>query len=279
MREFVTASGALALGAKTYIMGILNVTPDSFSDGGRYDGPAQALAHTEAMINDGADMIDIGAVSTRPFSSPVSEDAEWSRLAKIVPELRKMTDLPLSVDTVSVVCAEKCLDAGVDIINDVSGIFRPAMCSLIKKYRAGWVLMHGGTGFAKTEAVVAYPAGIVNHVQMFFDEVLQCAELEGLAKEQLCLDPGFGFAKTDEQNTALLRGFGLLKTDGAALMSALSRKRFIGALSGDKDASDRLGGTLAANVLSAAAGADIIRTHEIALHAKALRTADRVIRG
>ena len=278
MIAFITAKGELPLDKKPYLMGILNVTPDSFSDGGLYTDPAAALKKAEEMVCQGADIIDVGAVSTRPFASPVSEDEEWERLAAALPELLRDCPVPVSVDTTAVSVARRCLDLGAAIINDVSGAFRPAMCEAVKEYRAGWVLMHGGAAFAKTEAETEYPGGVLCHVQDFFDNVIQQAAEYGLPTEQLCLDPGFGFAKNTEQNAALLKNLSSLDTHDAALMAALSRKRFIGALSGDDDPADRLGGTLAANVMAVLAGAHIIRAHEIALHRKALDLAFAVRR-
>ena len=270
MYRFMTARGALPLGGKAYLMGILNVTPDSFSDGGLYNSPSAALKRAEEMAAQGADLIDVGAVSTRPFSAPVSEDEEWGRLSAVLPALLRECPVPVSVDTTSVAVARRCLDLGAAVINDVYGAFRPEMGALIKEYRAGWVLMHGGAALAKTEAELEYPGGVVRHIQDFFDDVIRQARDNGLPTEQLCLDPGFGFAKNTAQNAELLRGLSSLDTHGAALMAALSRKRFIGELSCDPDASGRLGGTLAANVAAALAGADIIRAHEIPLHRKAL---------
>ena len=269
MRFFRTAKGDSPLD-KPYLMGILNVTPDSFSDGGKYFDPADALRKAAEMVEQGADVIDVGAVSTRPFSAPVSEEEEWARLNAVLPELLRGCPVPVSVDTTDITVAKRCLDLGAAVINDVSGAFRPEMCEAVKEYRAGWVLMHGGAAFAKTEAEPEYPGGVLRHVQDFFDHVIRQAAEYGLSTEQLCLDPGFGFAKNAEQNAELLKNLSSLDAHGAALMAALSRKRFIGALSGDEDPADRLGGTLAANVMAVLAGADVIRTHEVALHRKAL---------
>lgn len=276
MRTFRTAAGELPLGQKAYLMGILNVTPDSFSDGGQFNSVSAALRHAEEMASQGADLIDVGAVSTRPFASPVSEEEEWARLSSVLPALLRQTALPVSLDTTSVSVARRCLDLGVAVINDVSGVFRPQMGELIKEYRAGWVLMHGGTALTGAEAAADYPGGVVAHVQAFFDDMARQAAAIGLSEASLCLDPGFGFAKDVEQNVELLRGLSSLDPHGAALMAALSRKRFIGAISGDPDASDRLGGTLAANVASVLAGADVIRTHEIALHRRAIDAAAKL---
>ena len=270
MSAFITAKGELPLDKKPYLMGILNVTPDSFSDGGLYTDPAAALKKAVEMTSLGADLIDVGAVSTRPFAAPVGEEEEWARLTAVLPALLRECPVPVSVDTTTADVARRCLDLGVAVINDVSGAFRPEMCDLIKEYRAGWVLMHGGAALAKTEAELDYPGGVVRHVQDFFDNVIEQAAENSLPKEQLCLDPGFGFAKNTEQNAELLRSLSALDTHGVALMAALSRKRFIGALSGDDDPADRLGGTLAANVMAVRAGAHIIRAHEIKLHRRAL---------
>ena len=269
MNVFLTARGELPL-QKPCLMGILNVTPDSFSDGGRFDTVPAALRHAEEMVAQGADIIDVGAVSTRPFAVTVSEDEEWERLSAVLPELLRACPVPVSVDTTSVAVARRCLDLGAAVINDVSGAFRPEMCQAVKEYRAGWVLMHGGAAFARTEAEVSYPEGVVRSVQDFFNDVIGQAAANGLPTEQLCLDPGFGFAKNVEQNVALLKDLSSLHTHGAALMAALSRKRFVGAISGDDDPADRLGGTLAANVAAVLAGAQIIRAHETLLHRKAV---------
>ena len=134
MRQFMTARGALALGEKVYLMGILNITPDSFSDGGRFDTAPAALRHAEEMAAQGADLIDVGAVSTRPFAAPVDEDEEWGRLKGVLPELLRRCPVPVSVDTTSVAVARKCLDLGAAVINDVYGAFRPEMCAVVKEY-------------------------------------------------------------------------------------------------------------------------------------------------
>ncbi|MBR3974351.1 MAG: dihydropteroate synthase [Clostridia bacterium] len=278
MREFIMRDKKLVLGNKTYIMGIVNITPDSFSDGNQFFSVESALTQCEKLIADGADIIDIGACSTRPDSTPVSEEEEWERLKGILPELRKMTDAPISVDTFRESIAEECLEMGADIINDVSGVYSSSMAQLIKKYNAGWILMHGGVKTGKTESIVDFENGVVQSVQDFFDAVLLNAKNDGLNESNICLDIGFGFSKTNEQNIELFKNLDTLDTGLSALLSGLSRKRFIGALSEDTDVSDRLGGTLASNVLSVEKGVDIVRVHEVALHRKALTLADKLYR-
>lgn len=253
---------------KPVIMGILNFTPDSFSDGGNYNSLDSAYKHVKQMIEDGAGIIDIGACSTRPGSIFATEEEEWERLSVILPFMKSEFDIPLSVDTFYTENIKKCLDIGITIINDVGGRFNRAIADDIRNYGASWVLMHGGVNSCEKEG--NYPIGIVNSVQQFFDEVLDEASVYGIPKENIILDPGFGFAKNTADNAVLLNSLSMLDTDGSKLLIGLSRKRFIGELSHDDDKTDRLGGTLAANIVSVLSGADIIRTHEIAVHNKAI---------
>lgn len=260
----------MPLGKGVYIMGILNVTPDSFSDGGKYFDPSDAVKHALEMINDGADILDIGAVSTRPDGETADAEEEWRRLKDVLPVIRANTDKPISVDTFRPEVAEKCLEAGADIINDVSGVYREEMAEVIKKYDAGWILMHGGIFVTATAAEREFPAGIVNDVQWFYDEMAVNAAQSGIDVSHICVDPGFGFGKNVEQNTELLRNFDLLETNGMAHLCALSRKRFVGALSEDSS-KERTFGTLAADVIALTKGADMIRVHEVAAHKKAVQ--------
>lgn len=278
MKTFKCSKYALPLGNKTYIMGILNVTPDSFSDGGKYFDCNSALEHASSMIEDGADIIDIGAVSTRPYSQDVSEDEEWKRLQYIVPELVKHFSIPISIDTYNVSTAEKCLDCGADIINDVSGIFNNKMAEIVKKYNAGWILMHGGIKISKAEDFIVYSGGIVRCVNEFFDEMLNKTKAADINPEFVCLDPGFGFAKDVEQNSELLKNAEKLKHGKSALLCALSKKRFVGALSNAQNTDDRVAGTLAANLIAVEKGADIVRVHDVKCHNQALSLFDAICR-
>lgn len=266
MREFVFNGKSLPLGERAYIMGILNVTPDSFSDGGRYNSLKTALKHTEEMLSDGADIIDIGAVSTRPFSEKVSEVEEWERLKEILPAVkREFPGAVVSVDTTSPLVAERSILAGADIINDVSGVFLSDMAEIIKKYDCGWVMMHGGISVRKTEEITAFPEGIITDVNAFFSDMLKKAEDFGISHSRLCLDPGFGFSKTNEQNRELLENFGKIDKMDCALMCALSRKRFIRERAGDRE-EDIVRLTVEADCLAIENGADIIRVHDVKEH-------------
>ncbi len=266
MREFICSGKAFPLGERAYIMGILNVTPDSFSDGGRYNSLKTALCHTEVMIRDGADIIDIGAVSTRPFSEKVTEEEEWERLREILPAVKKeFPGITVSVDTVSPLVAEKSILAGADIINDVSGVFLSDMAEIIKKYDCGWVVMHGGISVRKTEEITVFPEGIVTDVNAFFADMLKKADEAGINRSRICLDPGFGFSKTNEQNRELLENFGKLQKYDCALMCALSRKRFIRENT-DGSEEDIVRMTVEADRFAVRNGADIIRVHDVKEH-------------
>ena len=277
-RVFSFAGGQLQLGRNTFIMGILNVTPDSFYDGGRYSDPAAAVKKAVSLAEEGADIIDIGALSTRPGGERANEAEELRRIASVLPQIRREVKLPLSVDTYRPAVARCALDTGADIVNDVSGAFSADLAALVKEYGAGWVLMHAGPENAKTEDAVDYPLGIVNHVQLFFDEMREKALSYGIPAEKLCLDPGFGFAKTNDQNLSRLRGLSQLHTGGCALMSALSRKRFIRAMARDTTDEAVLAATVAADLASVAAGADILRVHDVAAHKPLLQVYDHVVR-
>ena len=271
MNELICGNYSLAYEEKKYIMGILNVTPDSFSDGGKYNNKYASLKHTEKMIEDGADIIDIGAVSTKPFSEKVSEEEEWHRLKDILPAVRKHFDVPVSVDTFSPYVAQRCLEEGADIINDVSGIFLSDMAAVTKKYNCGWIIMHGGVLLRKTEDETEFADGIINDINCFFEDMVSRIVESGIARNRICLDAGFGFSKNNCQNIELLNNYEKLNKDGLPLLCALSRKRFIGELYEETDPIKRDKGTLEANAIALSKGADILRVHNVSLHKKLIR--------
>lgn len=266
VKAFSAGRFTLPLGNKTYIMGILNVTPDSFSDGGKYFSLPDALKQTEKMLSEGADIIDVGAVSTRPFSENVSEEEEWRRLELVVPEIVKRFNVPVSVDTFTPSVAERCLSAGADIINDVSGAFLSDMADVIKKYNCGWIIMHGGVMLRRAEEEVQYKGSVIDDVNEFFGKMLIRIKEQGIAEERICFDAGFGFSKNTMQNIELLNNFEKINKHGLPLLCALSRKRFIGELSGEVKAENRDAPTLEANFRAIKKGADIIRVHNVAIH-------------
>lgn len=264
------------LSKKTYVMGILNCTPDSFSDGGLYDTPDKALVHAIEMQECGADIIDIGANSTRPDAVIISAQEEKERLMPVINTLCGRLSAAISVDTFYPSCARAVLEAGADIINDVSGVFNPEIAQLCKSYAAGYVVMHNPCGSAD---VSEYPDGVVNEIRRFFADTLTLAAKYGLPKNQLCLDVGLGFGKSYEDNLELLREMRQLKINGVALLAAGSRKRFIGTASGVEDSSLRDAGTVAAHTVAIAGGADIIRVHDVFSAVQGVRVADAIYRG
>lgn len=261
MKTFVFRNGSITLGEKCLIMGILNVTPDSFSDGGQFFSADAALTKIKDMLNHGADIIDIGAMSTKPGSEPISVDEEIKRLAPVLTEAVKIKNIIISVDTVNPETAEFALENGADIINDVSGVFNKKMAAVIKKYGAGWIITH--TAGVPSESVVDYPEGIVVAVNEYFDFVLSQCESFGIEKNHICLDAGFGFAKTTSDNIELLKNLEKAIRPDVAFLTALSRKRFIGEITDVQNPDQRLAGTLTADVIALMKGSDILRVHDI----------------
>lgn len=252
-------------GNKTLIMGIVNLTPDSFSDGGSFAAPAQAIEYALQLVRDGADLLDVGAQSTRPGYQEVSPDEEWRRLQPVLSALRGQTAVPLSVDTYYPCVAEKAVLAGADIINDVSGNFQPEMASLIRRSGAGWVVMHNG-------------AGGIREVNAFFERMITLCNNYGIPSDRLCLDPGIGFGKSEEENLALLANPNACKISGFPLLLGASRKRIIGKISGETNPADRLLGNIAADTVAILKGIDIIRLHDVKNEIKGIRAAEELKR-
>ena len=244
-------------------MGIVNITPDSFSDGGTYFENDAAIFHALELIDEGADIIDLGAQSTRPGYVQISDKEEWERLESVLKKIRKKTDILISVDTFYPYVAEKALLNGADIINDVSGIINPKMADIIKKTGAGWVITHNGEGSCK-------------EVSEFFKESAnKCMEF-GINENQLCFDMGIGFGKSYEQNLELIANICEYKLEGYPLLIGLSRKRVIGKASGQENPKERLYGNIAAHTAAVFGGADIIRLHDIKNEKQGIKTAEEI---
>lgn len=232
------------------MMGIVNVTPDSFSDGGRWFSGEKAVDHALELEKDGADILDIGAQSTRPGHVPVSAEHEWERLKDVLPLICDKTSLPVSVDTYYPSVAEKALETGASIINDVSGVVTPEMAKIVRKWGAGWIIMHSG-------------GGSVAEVREFFEKsVDECDDL-GVDRDSVCLDMGIGFGKNYRQDMQLLANVNLYKKEGYPLLLGCSRKRVIGAGSGQENPAERIYGNIAADTAAVLGGVDIIRAHDI----------------
>ncbi len=257
-------------------MGILNVTHDSFFDGGKYNSPQKAVEHTKRMLSEGADIIDIGAHSTRPNHKNLTPDEELDIIKEYLPLIYNETDAVISVDTFYPSVAEYALKNGASIVNDVSGIFNPEMAQLVKKYNCGWVIMHTGGG--DSLEIPEYKNCITNEVNNFFIDVMKKCEDVGISKNQLCFDVGIGFGKSYEHNLELIKNVDKVKVDNVAMLMALSSKRVV-KLSTNAENDDLVYGTIAGNVIAVTGGADIIRVHNVKENVLSVKMADAVLRG
>lgn len=245
------------------VMGILNVTPDSFSDGGQFDVPAGALVHAKEMIAEGADIIDVGGESTRPGAAFVEEQAELDR---VLPVLNLLKDLPvlISIDTYKARVAAEACKAGAHIINDVWGLQKdPDMARVVADAGVPVIMMHNRTEVDET-------LDVMTDMEQFFARSLKLARDAGIPAEHQILDPGFGFGKSLSQNYEILKRFSELKKYGCPVLAGASRKRMIGYIL-ENEASDRMCGSLAVHTLALAGGAQIIRAHDVKAHADATR--------
>jgi dihydropteroate synthase len=252
------------------LMGVLNVTPDSFSDGGRYLDPRAALAQAETMIAAGAAIIDVGAESTRPYRGmqPVDAADEWARLAPVIADLVAL-GIPISIDTMKAEVARAALDAGVAMLNDVWGLQRDAdMARLAAEYGVPVVVMHN-------REAVDPEIDIMADIAAFFERSLKIAAQAGIAKSNMILDPGIGFGKTPAQSMIALAHLAELSVFGCPLLVGASRKRFIASVS-PSEPQGRLGGSIAAHLIAAGHGAKIIRAHDVAETVQALKVAGAI---
>ena len=264
------------LGKKTYIMGILNVTDDSFYDGGMYNSPKKAVEHAKRMHSEGADIIDIGAHSTRPNHTVLSPDEELEIIKRYLPLIYDETKAVISVDTFYPSVAEYALLNGASIINDVSGKFNLEMAQLVKNYNCGWVIMHTGGG--DSSAVVDYNNGVIDDINCFFNDMKNKCKEFGIGLNQLCFDVGIGFGKSHENNLKIIKNLKDIDTNDVALMMALSSKRVV-SISTNAEKEDLLFGTIAGNTLAIAGGADIIRVHNVKENHLSAKMSDAIMRG
>lgn len=262
----------LNLGKRTYIMGILNVTPDSFSDGGSFIDVDKAVAHAKKMVAEGADIIDIGGESTRPGSQEVGAEEEIRRVLPVVKKLVDEIDVPVSVDTSKAVVAEEVLKVGAHMINDVWGLQRdPEMAAVVAKYNVPVFVMHNQIG---TE----YKTDIMEEIKLFFQQTIDIALKAGIAKENIILDPGIGFGKTPEQNILVMSRLEELNEIGYPILLGTSRKSMIGKIL-DLPANERVEGTLSTSVIGIMKGLDILRVHDVKENTRACMVTDAIVRG
>jgi dihydropteroate synthase len=270
LRHWRVRDVTLPLGGRTLLMGVLNVTPDSFSDGGTFIEVGTATAHAREMVEDGADIIDVGGESTRPGSTALSTDAELERVMPVLRALAQSAAVPLSADTYKSPVARAALEAGVKIVNDVWGFQRdPEMAHVAADFGAGVILMHNREMVDETIDIVA-------DVKSFLARSLELALAAGIAEDRIVLDPGVGFGKTPEQSAEVITRIGEIKALGFPVLLGASRKRFIGRLLGIENPQDRLYGTLGAHLAGVQAGADIVRAHDIKPHRQALDVFDAI---
>lgn len=257
------------------LMGIVNVTPDSFYDGGQYAQPEQAVAHALELVEQGADILDIGAESTRPGARPVSEQDELARVIPVVAELARRVTVPISVDTTKSKVARQALDAGASIINDVSALrFDGEMATVIARSGAGVVLMHM-LGTPQTMQKSPHYENVAEEVGHFLDERMQAAQQAGIARTNIVLDPGIGFGKLLVHNLDLLNQLSSFAMLNRPLLVGLSRKAFIGQIV-DRPVEQREWGTAAAVALAVERGAQILRVHDVEIMADVVKVAAAV---
>jgi dihydropteroate synthase len=264
------------LNSKTLIMGILNVTPDSFHDGGKHNTIKQALIHTEQMISEGADIIDVGGESTRPGSNSVSEKEELRRVIPIIDAINKNFDIPVSIDTTKSMVARQALDSGATIVNDISGLsFDPALADIVSKYEAQIILCHTSSRPVDMQKKTLYE-NIVEDIYNYLQNSIKISEDCGILSDNISIDPGFGFGKTANHNLLLLKSLSKFKKLDKKVVIGTSMKSFIGKILQSDDIEQRILGTFATIVISILNGADIVRVHDVKTMKVAVQIADSV---
>ena len=259
-------------GKRTYIMGILNVTPDSFSDGGDFTNVDIAVKHAKDMIEEGADIIDLGGESTRPGHKFVSADEEIKRIVPVIKKLKEEINVPISIDTYKAEVAEEALKLGVDMINDVWGLtYDENMAEVIGKYDAHVCIMHNQNG-------TDYDKDIMIAIKEFLQNSIEKALKAGVKKEKIVLDPGIGFGKTFEQNIEVLHRLGELQDLGYPVLLGTSRKSVLGKIV-DLPPKERVAPTVATTVLGIRDGVDIVRVHDVKENLQAAMVSDKIYRG
>ncbi len=258
-------------GERTYVMGVINATPDSFSGDGLLD-PGTAAAQAQAMVEAGADLIDIGAESTRPDHDPLSAHDEWARLAPVLAAVRSCIDTPITVDTSKAIVAQRAFEAGVDALNDVSGLRHDEhIAGILARYGKPAVVMHNQRGRE-------FSGDVLHDVRAGLERSITIAEEAGIARQRLILDPGFGFGWGPMRNLEMLRRLGELRSLGRPLLLGTSRKSTIGYIL-DRPAQERVWGTAATVALAIEQGVDIVRVHDVEEMVQVARVSDAVVRG
>ena len=263
--------------AKPHVMGILNVTPDSFSDGGQFIGAKAAIAHARDMAASGADVIDVGGESTRPGATLVPEAEEVARIVPVIEATAQAVATPISIDTRKAAVAQAALTAGAQLVNDVSGLsFDPQMSDVVAKSAVPLCLMHAQGDPTNMQDDPRY-TDVLHEVYAALDARLAVAEAAGIDRSRILVDPGIGFGKTQEHNLTLLRHIGVFHGLGCPILLGASRKKFIGTLTDAPEPADRMPGTLAVTLIAAMQGVQLHRVHDFTPAVKALKMAQAVL--
>ena len=269
---------SLDFSRKTYLMGILNVTPDSFSDGGLHFDRSSAVDGAMRMVDDGADIVDIGGESSRPGSDPVSLEEELSRTIPIIKSLSSKLSVPISIDTYKAEVARRAIDAGASIVNDISGLrFDPQMPEVVARYGVPVVIMHMKGSPKNMQKNPSYTALIPEILEYFISRTASAIKA-GIPAGRIIIDPGIGFGKTFDHNLEIIHNLEKFTSLGRPILIGPSRKAFIGKILGDAPATDRMEGTAAAVAISIMHGANIVRVHDVKEMAKVAKVADSIKR-
>ncbi|MEJ6458544.1 dihydropteroate synthase [Fusobacterium polymorphum] len=272
MKKISCGNKEIILGERTLVMGILNVTPDSFSDGGKYNNLDSAMKQAEKLISEGADIIDVGGESTRPGHVQITSEEEISRVVPIIEKISKNLNTIISIDTYKYDVAEEAIKAGANIINDIWGLQydKGEMAELVKKSNLPIIVMHN-----QNDEI--YSKDIMLSLREFFEKTYKIADKYGIDRDKIILDPGLGFGKNAEQNIEVLSRLNELKDMGSILLGA-SKKRFIGKLLNDLPFDERVEGTVATTVIGIEKGVDIVRVHNVLENKRACLVADGIYR-
>jgi len=274
-----TPKREIVIGGKTLVMGIVNMTPDSFSDGGMFGGVEEAAAYALKMEETGADIIDVGGESSRPGSEPVSADEELGRVLPLIEKLEGLLSIPISIDTTKAFVARRALEAGAEMVNDISAMkFDEQMPEVVAAHRVPVVLMHmRGEPRTMQEGDLSYRS-LMGEITGFLEERIEAARTAGVDRENIIIDPGVGFGKSTADNIAILRHLRELRALGRPIMVGASRKRFIGEITDREHPEERLEGTAASVTASILNGAHIVRVHDVGFMEKVSRVADGIKR-
>ncbi|MEQ9550316.1 MAG: dihydropteroate synthase [Coleofasciculus sp. G3-WIS-01] len=265
-------------GERTYLMGVLNVTPDSFSDGGEFNTPEAALTQAQRLVDAGVDILDIGGQSTRPGAEEVSEAAELQRVLPVIKAVRSSLSVPISVDTTRSSVAKAAVAVGADMVNDISGgTFDPDMFPVVAQLRVPIILMHI-RGTPQTMQKLTDYHNLIDEIYQFLEGQIRAAINAGIVRSRLIIDPGIGFAKTAEQNVQLLQQLSAFRSLGVPILVGVSRKSFIGRILNQPDPKQRVWGTAAACCAAIASGSDILRVHDVSEMHDVCRVADAIWR-